>query len=94
MRGECDGCGYETEVELVKSEIEIRGEEFHLCKICMNTVIGNAAMYPHQYKGELTTLRLLGFLANLIIDEMNVLYGGYYLPDTKKREKKWKKKEL
>jgi hypothetical protein len=48
-----------------------RGDTLTLCEICSKTQIGVAFEFPHQYEGQ--TLRVIGYVANRILDEIRKL---------------------
>lgn len=68
MRGECDSCGYTTEIKLLKSEPSL-AKKIYMCKICRETLIGNAYLWPKQYEAS-DVLRTIGWVANMLRDEI------------------------
>lgn len=69
MKGECQACGYKTEVK----EYDIQGEKLELCELCAGTPSGNAAAFPDYYRENTTAiLRTICYVGNAIL---NKLYG-------------------
>ena len=76
MIDECLGCGYTTEVEPYKSDLPGSGDHIHLCKICANTPIGNSVEYFEQYSNERSTLKTIGYIGNMLLDEIKKIKEG------------------
>lgn len=73
----CDSCNYPAPLaEFTMSTAgPKRGERAMLCEICAGTQIGLAYEYPHQYENQAETLRVVGFVANMILHEIRKLEG-------------------
>ena len=69
ITGACDACGYFTEVKVSESGPPANREAL-LCDICRSTSIGNAHFFPQQYMNERRILRTIGYIANMLRDEI------------------------
>ncbi len=72
MKIECDGCGYEKEKAGLTKVIEDHAEKGStrigwLCKLCYETIAGNAYFFPSQYPNQ-EILRQINYVGNAIFD--------------------------
>lgn len=72
--GICYSCGRD-DVEVKESTQNKTGGKVQLCKICRNTHIGLATIYPGSDPNE-SVLRSLGWIANEIIQEIRNVNDG------------------
>jgi len=72
---QCDCCGYPAPLTEFRTSTvsHKRGSTFLRCEICDSTAIGIAFEFPHQYEGQAETLRVIGYVANRILDEIRKL---------------------
>ena len=68
MKGECNCCGYDTELKAVKNIIP-EEESYYLCEICRSTLIGNLLFYPGGYENH-PLLKSVAYIGNMILDEV------------------------
>ena len=68
MKGECENCGYNTEVDEYKGRVY--GPPYRLCKICASTRLSESlsAREDTLTQGEIYIMRSLGYIANLLLD--------------------------
>ncbi len=66
MKGTCQNCGYDTEVEIIFDDW--LGYDRTLCKICRDTALQNRCDRP-----ELQMSKTLCYLANLILERIDRL---------------------
>lgn len=72
MRGVCDACGYETEVQEYGpafGELYNRlGRRPRFCQVCSSTFISQVETNPTNLMNPLFFYRTLGRVANMILD--------------------------
>ena len=67
----CDFCGWETDdlkFYTVPNGVGVVPEAW-LCKVCRNTLAGNARHYPRQYENK-DIMRNISYTTNMILDAM------------------------
>lgn len=71
MRGSCDACGYQTEVEeygpTYGEAFERRGRRSLFCRVCTSTLISQVETRPEELNAA-KLFRSIGHVANIILD--------------------------
>lgn len=71
---DCDSCHYETP-RLTRyadrvAAISMGGRVLWLCPLCAETLAGNAARWPEQYRDRGDVLRTICYVGNVILDTL------------------------
>lgn len=69
----CDNCGYETKTTTFR---QLNDEELKFCAVCSSTFLSRATTHPRQYGEQGPLFQSLGYIANMILDELGKVTGG------------------